>query len=92
MDSRERRNVNRVFRVLAREWHCPEWMVYTTIQRAIDESWEYAMSDPKAKALWDQYFPNGKPTADQYILFQGRYFENGEDMPDLLSNDTSRLG
>ena len=84
MDSHERRNVNRVFRTMAREWGCPVWMVKLTLQRAIDVSWENAMQDPEAKALWDKYFPNGKPTPDQYILFQGRKFENGEDMPELL--------
>lgn len=85
MDSHERRNVNRVFRTLAREWRCPKWMVELTIQRTIDQIWEKSMYDPETKALLDKYFPNGKPTPEQYILFQGRKYENGEEMPDLLN-------
>lgn len=42
------------------------------------------MHNPELKALWEKSFPNGKPTPDEYILFQGRKFENGEEMPDLL--------
>lgn len=78
-------NVQRVFRAMAREWGCPVWMVKRTIEQSIDRSWEKAMSDPEAKALWDQYFPNGKPTAEQYILRLGRAHETGEQIPFLLS-------
>ena len=84
MNMRERRNVNRVFRTIAREWNCPVWLVKVIIQRTIDESWEKAAHDPTSQYLWHKYFPNGKPTPEQYILFQGRKFENDEDMPDLL--------
>jgi len=84
MDAHERRNVNRVFRTMAREWGCPVWMVRQTIQKAIDQSWENSMHNSEARAVWCKYFPDGKPTPEQYILFQGRKFETGEDMPELL--------
>ena len=84
MNLRERRNLARAFRMLARDWHCPIWMVNLFIQRAIDESWEKAAYNPQLKALWDKHFPNGKPTPEEYILFQGRKFEKGEEMPELL--------
>lgn len=84
MDLRERRNVNRAFRMLAREWHCPVWMVKLIIQRTIDESWKKAANNPEAKALWVKHFPNGIPTPEEYILFQGRKYEKGEEMPALL--------
>ena len=84
MDAHERRNVNRVLRTMAREWRCPEWMVRRTIQNAIDQSWESSMQNPEAKAVWCKYFPDGKPTLEEYILFQGRKFENGEEMPTIL--------
>lgn len=50
----------------------------------IDESWEKAMSDPEEKALWDKYFPCGKPTPVQYILLLGHAHEKGEEIPLLL--------
>lgn len=84
MDLHDYLNVRRVFRVMAIQWRCPVWMVKRTIRKIIDLSWEKAMSDPKAKALWDKYFPNGKPTPDQYILRLGHAHEKGEEVPFLL--------
>lgn len=79
-------NVRRVFRRMAAEWGCPVWMVKQTIRQLIDQSWEKAMLDPEEKSLWDKYFPNGKPTPDQYILRLGRAHENGENVPYLLKD------
>lgn len=79
-------NVRRVFRRMAAEWGCPVWMVKQTIRQLIDQSWEKAMPDPEEKALWDKYFPNGKPTPDQYILRLGHAHENGETVPYLLKD------
>jgi len=84
MDLHDFLNVRRVFRMLAAEWNCPVWVVKRTIRRIINQSWSQAMSDPNEKALWDKYFPNGKPTPDQYILRLGRAHETGEDFPFLL--------
>lgn len=84
MDRHDSRNVQRVFRTMAAEWRCPVWMVERIIQQTIDHSWEKAMLDPEAKALWEKYFPNGKPTPDQYILRLGHAHEEGEYMPYLL--------
>lgn len=42
------------------------------------------MSDPDEKALWDKYFPSGKPTPDRYILMLGHAHERGEEIPVLL--------
>lgn len=42
------------------------------------------MSDPEQKELWVRYFPNGKPTPDQYILLLGHAHERGEEIPFLL--------
>lgn len=84
MDQHDSRNVQRVFRMLAAEWNCPVWEVERTIQGSIDRGWEKAMGDPEEKALWDKYFPNGKPTPSQYILWLGHAHEDGEDMPYLL--------
>ena len=77
-------NVRRVLRSMAKDWNCPVRAVKRTIQRCIDESWEVALSDPVKKALWDKYFPKGKPSPDQYILRLGHAHEIGEDVPFLL--------
>lgn len=74
-------NVRRVFRAMAVEWGCPVRTVKQIIQRSIDQSWEKAMSDPEALALWTKYLPSGKPTPEQYILRLGHAHESGEDVP-----------
>ena len=84
MDLHDYLNVQRVLRTMAAEWNCPVKVVKLIIQKAIDESWEKAMSDPEAKVLWAKYFPNGKPSLQQYILRLGRAHETGENIPFLL--------
>ena len=86
MDLRDHWNIRRVYRAMAAEWGCPIWAVKRIIRRSIDRSWEMAVSDPQAKALWSKYFPKGKPTPDQYILRLGHAHENGEDVPYLLGD------
>lgn len=61
MDSHDRRNIQRVIRLLARDWHCPTWRVNLIIQQLIDKNWEISMLYPERKALWDQYFPGENP-------------------------------
>lgn len=77
-------NVRRVFRMMAAEWKCPVWIVKRTIRIMINHSWEKAMSNPEEKALWDKYFPNGRPTPDEYILWLGHAHETGKEVPYLL--------
>jgi len=84
MDSHDRRNIQRVIRLLARDWHCPTWRVNLIIQQLIDKNWEISMLYPERKALWNQYFPGGKPTVEEYILWLGRAHERNETMPYLL--------
>lgn len=84
MDLHDYWNVRRVFRTMASQWNRPVWVVKRTVRQTIDRSWEKAMSNPEEKALWDQYFPNGKPTPVQYILWLGRAHERGEEVPYLL--------
>lgn len=84
MNLRDYLNVRRVFRTMASEWNCPVWVVRLTIRKMINRCWEKAMSDPEEKALWDNYFPKGKPTAGQYILMLGHAHERGEEVPFLL--------
>ena len=84
MDLHDYLNVRRVFRTMASEWKCPVWVVKATIRRMINNCWEKAMSDPDEKALWDKYFPGGKPTPDQYIFRLGQAHESGEEVPFLL--------
>lgn len=86
MDSHDSRNVQRVLRVLAREWGYPVWMVKGIIQKEIDKSWQAAQLDPKEKVIWITYFPEGKPTAEQYILWLGHGKEKGEVWPYLLKD------
>lgn len=86
MDLRDYLNVRSVFRTMAAQWGCPVWMVKRTLRRTIDQSWEKAMSDPEAKALWDKYFPAGKPTPAQYILRLGHAYEHEENVPYLLKD------
>ena len=54
MDLHDFLNVRRIFRMLAREWGCPVWVVKLIIRQGIDKSWEEALHDPEAKALWEQ--------------------------------------
>lgn len=77
-------NVRRVVRLMASEWHCPVWAVKLTIRIAINQSWKRALSNPEEKALWDKYFPEGKPTPERYILLLGHAHEKGEKVPFLL--------
>lgn len=77
-------NVRRVFRTMAAEWKCPVWEVKRTIRRTINQSYKMAMLNPMEKALWDKYFPSGKPSPNQYILRLGLAYETGEDFPFLL--------
>ena len=84
MDLHDYLNVRRVFRTMAYEWKCPVWVVKLIIRRMINESWERVMSHPEEKALWEKYFPNGKPTPDQYILLLGHAHERGEEIPFLF--------
>ena len=37
------------------------------MQAAIDAGWENSRSDPAAKAYWQQLFPAGKPTVEEFI-------------------------
>ena len=85
MNLHDKRNVQRVFRAMAADWNCPVGMVKVILQRTIDRNWEKAMLDGEKKALWDKYFPKGKPTPDQYILWLGRAHDKGEDVPYLLN-------
>lgn len=84
MDLRDFLNVQRVLRMMAAEWNCPVWLVKRTIRQVINQSWEKAMSDPKSKLLWENYFPSGKPTPEQYILRLGHAHEKREDVPFFL--------
>ena len=86
MDLHDRRNIERVKRWIAKKWNLPLWRVSLIIQGAIDHSWEIAMLDPEKKALWDKYFPDGKPTSDEYILWLGHAYERGETMPYLFED------
>lgn len=84
MNAHDRTNVNRVLQHLSREWMQPVWKVIHLIQQSIDRSWEEAMLDADKKALWDRYFPNGKPTPEEYILLLGHAHEENVDIPYLL--------
>ena len=84
MDLHDYRNVRRTLRAIASGWNCPVWAVKWIIRAVINRSWEKAMSDPEEKALWDTWFPNGKPTPEQYILMLGHAYERGEEAPFLL--------
>ena len=84
LDLHDYLNVQRIFRLLAAQWGCPVWAARQRIRIVIDQSWEKAKSDPEAEALWKKYFPEGKPTPDQYVLWLGHAHERGEEMPYLL--------
>lgn len=84
MDLHDYLNVRRVLRTMAAQQGIPVFVVKMTIRRAIDEAWEKSRSDPEAVATWDRYFPQGKPTPEQYILRLGYAHENGEDVPYML--------
>lgn len=86
MDLHDSRNVNRVLRGMAREAGCPVWFIKRMISESIEKSWNVAILDPEQKALWDKYFPNGKPTPEEYILHLGHAHEKGEDVPYLLKD------
>lgn len=85
MDMHDYLNVRRVFRRLAEEWGCPVWAAKHRLRLSIDHSWEKARHDPEAWVLWAAYFPDGKPTPDQYIAWLGHAYEKGEEMPYLLT-------
>ena len=82
-------NVQNILRVLAEAWECPVQAVKEVIQKLIDESWEAAILIPEKRRVWDQHFPDGKPTAEQYILWLGKAHERGEEVPYLLGEADS---
>lgn len=84
MDLHDFLNVRRTLRMLSDQWNCPVWTVKMIIRRSIRNNWEKAMQNPEEKALWNRYFPNGKPTPEQYILHLGHAYENDETVPFLL--------
>ena len=86
MDLHDYLNVRRVLRLMAKKWGCPVWVVKRTVQQIIDRNWENALSDPEEKVLWSKYFPDGKPTTEQYVLRLGHAHERGEDVPFLLKD------
>ena len=86
MDLHDFLNVRRVFRTMAAEWKCPVWIVKKAIRRSINQTWERAMSNLEEKALLNKYFPDGKPTPEEYILRLGHAHETGEDVPFLLKD------
>jgi len=77
--------------MMAKEWNCPVWLVKRTVQHIINKNWERAQSIPEDKARWDMYFPDGKPTTEQFILQKGRAFERGEEMPMLFRDEEENL-
>lgn len=78
-------NVRKVFRIMAAEWDCPVWVAKCVVQYSIDQKWKTAVYDSQLNAHLHKYFPDGKPTVDQYILRLHRARKNGEDVPFLLS-------
>ena len=84
MDSQDYTNIQRVLRTTAEELGCPDWLIKHVIQQNIDRSWEAAKSDPEARARWDEYFPNGKPTPEEYILLLGHALEKREEVPNFF--------
>ena len=84
MDHQDARRVRRVLRTIAAQWGYPVWKVESTIAQSIDQAWEDSQNDPTMKARWDYYFPNGKPTPQEFILRLGRAQETGENIPYLL--------
>lgn len=86
MDLHDYLNVRRILRLMAKEWNCPVWLVKRTVQQIIDRNWENAQSVPEEKSLWNKYFPDGKPTTQQYILRLGQAHERGEHMPYLFKD------
>ena len=85
MDLYDYMNVQRVFQTMAIEWGCQVWMVKQTVQESIDQSWEKALFNSELMSLWNKYFPNGKPTSDEYMSRLGHAYETGEEMPFLLN-------
>ena len=81
MDLHDYFNVRRILRLLAKERKCPVWVVRRSIQQIIDRNWEAALQNPEDKAVWDRYFPDGRPSTEQYILCLGHAHERGEDVP-----------
>ena len=84
MDAHDRLNVNRVLRRMSKEWRVPVWKVEQIIQENIEKTWAYALSDPEHQKLLDRYFPEGKPTPEQYILLLGHAHERKEHIPFLM--------
>lgn len=81
MDLHDFLNVRRVLGILAMQYGCTVREFKERTQKMIDRNWENAQSVPEEKALWDKYFPEGKPTTEQFILCLGQAHEKGEEMP-----------
>ena len=86
MDKHTKANVMRVLRRLGREWGMYPEQVYRHIQQLIDESWTNSMAqgNEKKHELWLRYFPNGKPTVEEYFIWYAGEQEAGRQPPYLL--------
>lgn len=87
MDLHDYRNVRRVLSTVAKDWGCSVRTAKYVLGCCIEKNWEKSRSDLERKALWDQYFPDGKPTPEQYILWMGYAHERGETIPYLFTDE-----
>lgn len=81
MDAHDHDNVQVILWLMAQQYGCTVRDFTVTFQQMIDRNWENARSDPEEKAHWDKYFPDGKPTTEQYILCLGHAHERNEELP-----------
>ena len=81
MDLHDFLNLRRVRGLLAMQCGCTVREFKENTQKMIDRNWENAQSVPEERVHWDKYFPDGKPTTEQFILCLGHIHEKGEEMP-----------
>ena len=57
----------------------------SVMRKSLDDTWEKSRSDPELKIIWDFYFPNGKPSVEEFFVHlatvSGYGEENSENDP-----------
>ena len=76
--------IQNMYQIITEKTGQPEWLVGIILCYGIERSWEIAEQDLELKILWEKYFPKGKPTPEEYLLWLAQAQESGEDIPFLL--------
>lgn len=77
MKLRDKIRARQTIRTTARRFGISPAQSRADMQQAIDVGWERSQNDPEAKAYWQQLFPAGKPTVEEFIAVMCNKLKEG---------------